>query len=73
MTDEEETALLAQGQAEADRQMLETLLSLDPVAREQFDYIAAHYSGMPLVDFVQEWRGVYGGNPWVGADGRLVD
>lgn len=72
MTPEQETALLAHGQAEADRQMLETLLSLDPVAREQFDYIHAHaYTDMPLVDFVQEWRDVYE-SPWIGADGRLI-
>jgi len=60
MTREEEIALIAQGQREADRQLLDTLLSLDPVAYEQFIYIATHaYSDMPLVDFVQVWRDLY--------------
>lgn len=59
MTDQEEADLLSEGQAIADQQMLETLLALDPVAREQFDAIAELYSDMPLVDFVQYWRELY--------------
>ncbi len=60
MTREEEIALIAQGQREADRQLLETLTSLDPVAYEQFMYIKDHaYSDMPLVDFAQVWRELY--------------
>ena len=59
MTDQEETDLLSEGQAIADQQMLETLLTLDPVAREYFDSIAELYSDMSLVDFVQYWRDMY--------------
>lgn len=60
MTTEQEIALIMQGQREADRQMLETLTSLDLVAYEQFMYIKDHaYSDMPLVDFVQVWREWY--------------
>lgn len=62
MTTQEEIALLLQGQGEADRQMLETLTSLDPVAYEQFVYIYEHaYCDIPLVDFVQVWRELYEG------------
>jgi len=64
MTDDEEAAILAEGWAIADAQMLETLLTLDPVAHEQFMYIAEHaYSDMPLVDFVQVWRDLYDAAP----------
>jgi len=59
MTEQEEADLLAQGQAMADQQMLETLLSLNEADRLYFDYVAAHYSGMPLDEFVQVWRDVY--------------
>jgi len=60
MTPEQEAALLAHGQQVADQQMLETLLTLDPVAREQFDYIKDHaYTDQSLADFVQVWRDLY--------------
>lgn len=66
MTPEQEAALLAYGQQEADRQMLETLLTLDPLAREHFDYIKDHvYTDQTLVDFVQVWRDLY---EWTAAD-----
>ena len=60
MTDQEESALLADGQTEADRQMLETLLTLDPVAYENFMYLKDHaYSDQTLSDFTQVWREWY--------------
>lgn len=60
MTEQEDAALLAQGQMESDMQMLETLLTLDPVAREQFDYLHMHaYCDQSLADFTQVWREWY--------------
>jgi hypothetical protein len=60
VTTQEEIALIMQGQIEADRQMLETLTSLDPVAYDQFIYIYENaYCDIPLVDFVQVWRELY--------------
>lgn len=58
MTPQDDAALWAWGQQEADRQMLETLLTLDPVEQEYFDTLAHCYAqdGIPLVDFVQDWR-----------------
>ena len=60
MTPEQEAALLAHGQQVADEQMLETLITLDPVAYDQFMYIKDHaYTDQSLVDFVQVWRSLY--------------
>jgi hypothetical protein len=60
MTDQEEAELLEWGDQEAKRQMLETLITLDPVAYEQFMYVKDRvYANLDLADFVQHWREVY--------------
>lgn len=59
MTEEEEQVLLAEGQALADQQMLETLLTLNDVDRGYFDSIFEVHGGN-LDDFAQYWRETYG-------------